>query len=112
MINTIIHSNKTSWGNVWHIITDDGKGHIAASIENENEDTIFLYGLSVIPEVRNHGIGKALICFAENLGIQYNKTRCRLNVEKPKSWLYDFYIKLGYEYWDEDDEYYYLVKYL
>ena len=106
----VIHSNKTFWGHVWHIITDDGHGHVAASIENNKKNTIFLYGLSVIPTSRNKGIGKELIKAVEDIGKENDKHRCILSIEKPKSWLYDFYINLGYEYKKEDKEYIYLIK--
>lgn len=108
----VIHKNKAIWGTVWHIITNDGVGHICVSIENDVEGTIFLSGLSVVSNARNKGIGKKLISEAEKIGIENNKERCRLDVEKTKTWLYDFYTKLGYELWDEDSEYYCLVKYL
>lgn len=111
MIDVVIHSNFTNWGHVWHIITTDGKGHIQADIEYEDNKTIFFSGLSVVPDVRDQGIGKALLAIAENLGKDNDVKRFRLNIEKPKTWLYDYYIKQGYEYWDEDEQYIYLVKY-
>ena len=113
MNNFVYHENKTSWGIVWHIITSDGKGHVAASIEDEEEnDTIFIYGLSVIPEVRNQGIGKQLVKLVEQIGIDRGLHRVRLNVEVEQKELCKYYENLGYEYWDEDKTYFYMIKYI
>jgi len=108
----VIHKNKVSWGTVWHIITDDGMGHVAAEIEDENPNTLFISGLSVYPAARRRGLATALLHEAETLAIDNNVERIRLSVEKPKTWIYGFYIHRGYEFWDEDEEYYYLVKYV
>ena len=107
----VIHKNRTNWGTVWHLITSDGMGHLQAYIEDENPNTMFFCGLSVMPEVRNRGIGKSLLHIGELLGKQYKVERLRLNVEKPDIGLNSYYEKLGYEFWDEDEEYIYLIKY-
>ena len=107
----VIHKNKTSWGTTWHIITSDGMGHIEACIEDDLPETIFFSGLSVMPEKRHQGIGADLISQAEKIGCSYNAERLRINVEKPDNGLYDWYKKLGYAIWDEDDTYIYMVKY-
>ena len=112
MIDFIIHSNLTPWGHVWHIVTTDGKGMVSAEIDNEDENTFFIYGLSVTPDMRKRGIGTELLKAVEQLGKEINKKRFRINIDKPKNdWLYNFYIKQGYEFWDEDEQYIYLVKY-
>jgi ribosomal protein S18 acetylase RimI-like enzyme len=73
---------------------------------------MFIYGLSVYEDARNRGLGSILLHEAETIGINNGVTRLRLIVEKPKTWTYDFYIRRGYEFWDEDEEYVYLVKYV
>jgi len=108
--NFIIHSNLTNWGHVWHIVTNDGKGMITIEYDNDEPDLMFFYGLSVCNDVRNQGIGKALLSAAEKLGLENGKHRFKLHIEKPKSWLYDFYIKQGYSYADEDEDEIFLVK--
>lgn len=112
MIDIIIHSNDTNWGHVWHIVTTDGKGMINAQIEDDDNDTIYFHGLSVTPDKRRQGIGTELVDDAEKLGKELGRKRFRLNIDKPyKDWLYDYYINLGYEYWDEDEYQVYFIKY-
>ena len=108
----VIHKNKISWGTVWHIITDDGMGHIEAQIDNDNSNTLFVSGLSVYEAARRRGLATTMLHKIETLAIDNNIERIRLNVNKPKSWVYDFYIRRGYELWDEDENDYYLVKYV
>ena len=108
----VIHQNKCSWVTVWHIITNDGMGHIAVNIEDENPETLFIYGLSVYEGARNRRLGTMLLNKAESIADNKGVTRLMLNVEKPKTWVYDFYIRGGYELWDEDETYFYLVKYV
>ena len=112
MIDIIIHSNLTSWGHVWHIVTTDGKGIISAEIDDEDKNTIYFYGLSVTPNIRRKGVGTKLLNAAEKLANEIGRTRFRINIDKPEiDWLYDFYKRQGYKFWDEDEEYMYLVKY-
>ena len=111
MIDYVIHKNTTIFGTVWHIITTDGMGHLEATIEDDDIETIFFCSLSVMPEVRGNGIGRSLIKGGESLGKQFRVKRFRLNVEKSDIGLVSYYEKLGYEYLDEDKDYIYLVKY-
>jgi len=108
----VIHKNKISWGTVWHIITDDGMGHVEAQIDNDNPNTLFVSGLSVYEAARRRGLATTMLHEIETLAIDNDIERIRLNVNKPKSWVYDFYIRHGYEFWDEDEDDYYLVKYV
>lgn len=111
----VIHENNVIWGTVWHIITTDGKGHIAAEIEYDDNDVvgdmIFFSGLSVYEDSRNKGYGKSLIAEAESIGIELHIKRFRLNVDKGREDLLEYYKKLGYEVFDEYDNEYKLVKY-
>ena len=108
----VIHKNKISWGTVWHIITNDGMGHVAAQIDNDNPNTLFIWGLSVYESARRKGLATTMLHEIETLAIDNDVERIRLNVNKPKSWVYDFYIRRGYELLDEDEDDYYLVKYV
>ena len=109
----VIHSNKVSWGHVWHIITSNGVGHVALELDNDDLDTMYLYSLSVYQDSRNKGIGKKLMNEAEKIAIENNVYKIKLDIDKPKKqWLYDFYVHLGYEDYKEDDEYIYFKKYL
>ena len=108
----VIHKNKFWWGTSWHIITDDGMGHIEAQMDNDNTDTLFVLGLSVYETARRRGLATIMLHEIETLAIDNDIERIRLNVNKPKSWVYDFYIRRGYEFWDEDEDNYYLVKYV
>jgi ribosomal protein S18 acetylase RimI-like enzyme len=107
----VIHENNVIWGTAWHIITTDGKGHIAASIEYDNNDMIFFSGLSVYEDSRNKGYGKSLIAEAESIGVKSCVKSFRLNVDKGREELLEYYKKLGYEVFDENDNEYELVKY-
>ena len=108
----VIHKNKVFWGTVWHIITDDGMGCVQAQIDNDNPNTLFVSGLSVYEAARRRGLATTMLHEIETLAIDNDIERIRLNVNKPKSWVYDFYIRRGYELWDEDEDDYYLVKYV
>lgn len=108
----VIHKNKISWGTVWHIITNDGMCHVEAQIDNDNPNTLFVSGLSVYEAARRRGLATTMLHEIETLAINNDIKRIRLNVNKPKNWVYDFYIRRGYELWDEDEDDYYLVKYV
>ena len=108
----VIHKNKAIWGTVWRIITDNGMGHIEAQIETDDPNAMFVCGLSVYPAARRRGLATMLLHEVESLAIDNGVNEIRLSVEKPKTWVYDLYIRRGYELVDENDEYYYLVKYV
>ena len=108
----VIHKNKVFWGTVWHIITNDGMGHVQAQIDNDNPNTLFVSGLSVYEAARRKGLATIMLHEIETLAIDNDIERIELNVNKPKSWVYDFYIRRGYELLDEDEDDYYLVKYI
>ena len=113
MIDIVIHSNITNWGHAWHIVTTDGKALISINLDNEDPHRFYFYGLSVSQDIRNKGIGTEMLKAAEKLSIENGGNVFRLNIEKPKKdWLYNFYIKNGYEFWDEDEDEIYLVKYI
>ena len=113
MIDFIIHSNDVPWGHVWHIITNDGKGHIELQYDKDKPNSVFICSLSVTSDKRKQGIGTELLHIAENIAIENGKYFFKLTIDKPKKdWLYDFYINNGYEVHDEDENEIYLVKYI
>jgi ribosomal protein S18 acetylase RimI-like enzyme len=111
-MNFVIHKNNTYWGTVYHIITSDGKGCIEISLDNNESNTAYLSGLSVIPEVRHNGIGTALIKEAEQIAENNEIDKICLSVEKINDSLLRYYQNLNYDLIDEDDDYFYLEKQL
>ena len=106
----VIHENKTFWGVVWHIITSDGNGHLEVSIDNDEDKTMYLCGLSVMPKYRNKGIGKALINIAELIAKDKKISNIKLEYEKIYESLHDYYSKLGYKKINSDNNYIYMGK--
>ena len=69
--------------------------------------------MSVTPELRRKGVGTELLKAAEKLSMENGGNVFRLNVDKPyNDWLYEFYLKNGFEIHDEDEHEIYLVKYV
>jgi ribosomal protein S18 acetylase RimI-like enzyme len=81
-------------------------------VETDNPNAMFVCGLSVYPAARRRGLATTILHEVESLAIDNEVNEIRLSVEKPKTWIRDLYIRRGYELVDENDEYYYLVKYV
>ena len=110
MIKFVIHSVKTPWGNVWHILTNDGYGLCNLEYDEDNDDELFIYGLSVYEIARNKGYGTALINQCERMAKKACYDKVALEVDKTNTKLYNWYVKLGYEKVSEDEYNFKLIK--
>lgn len=93
---------KTSWGEQILISDHKGRGTIRVYRYNDDPNTLYLAGLYVSNNDRNKNLGVELINSAEF----YGSNKLILAV-KGKTWLYDWYTRLGYketDYKSDEDE--------
>lgn len=110
MIKFVIHEVKTPWGHVWHILTNDGYGLCNLEFDEDNDDELFIYGLSVYESARHNGIGTALINQCERMARKGEFDRIALDVDKTDNKLIDWYTRLGYTKVSEDEYNFKMVK--
>lgn len=103
----IIHENKYYWGTVYHIISNDGKAHIACDIRDDGYLNIF--ELFIWPELRGNKLGLELLKQAEQIGIDNNMIEAGLAVENIDK-LINYYKEAGYKQFDKDKHYIYMKK--
>ena len=103
--------NRWYWGENIHLIYEGGYGHCLLEFK---DDTTWGYidGLVVHFSKQNQGIATALIEKAEKLTKDEGFDLIALSVEKERKWQKEWYERLGYEVYDEDDELYYMRKQL
>ena len=70
----------------------------------------YIYGLIVDPEQRRKGIGTELIKYCEDYILSKGFEEARLAVEVGRTFQKEWYIRLGYEVYDEDGDLFYLKK--
>ena len=70
----------------------------------------YIDGLVVHSSRQNQGIATKLIEKAERLTKDEGFDIVALSVEKERKWQREWYKRLGYEIYDEDDELYYMKK--
>lgn len=88
-------------------------GYMYATISFEkSSESMYIYNVCVKEENRNNKLGTWLIRYLENIGIRYNKKFSALTALKDKEWLINWYKKLGYSIYSNDDKYFYMIKYL
>jgi ribosomal protein S18 acetylase RimI-like enzyme len=91
------------------IVCEDGSGIIKVS--QDPEDGVVLSGLSVLPENRNRGIGTSLIKEAERIvRDEIGEEEICLIVESWNKNLIGWYERLGYQVYDCEKDYTYLIK--
>lgn len=72
-------------------------------------DCVFTH-LYVDEKYRNQGHGKQILLEAEQIARDLGTQRIFLKVEKD-SWIHQWYLGCGYQYWsDDDDDYVWLYK--
>lgn len=102
--------NDWNWGSTISIICD-GVGVCGV----EFLDTTswgYIYGLTVSKDYRREGIGSRLINEAERSIILRGFKEVRMDVEKTRKWQFEWYRRLGYEVYHEDEVLYYMKKVL
>lgn len=70
----------------------------------------YVSGLCVHPSRRRQGVAGRLMEKAEEECVNYGYGEIRLDVEKTRRFQFEWYKRLGYEVWAEDDELYYMKK--
>lgn len=94
-MNKVIHHNYWYWGESFTIVIDNGNGIVNIQIDNDNPKRGCISGLSVIDNLRNKGLGNALLSEAENLAIELELTEVYLYAKKD-SFTVDWYKRRGY----------------
>lgn len=105
----ITHTNKWIWGTTQQIITHNGIATVRIEYIDNYSDTASIGGLSVLEEHRKKGYATELMKIAEDEIRKMQKKTIYLSLEK-EEWLYNFYVKLGYVLYDEDEDYKYMSK--
>ena len=95
--------NNWNWGYTIHLIKN-GCSHI--EIEFKNDTTWgYLSGLMVEPRRMKQGIATKLMQKAEEIIKREGLDLAVLSVDKDREWVKDWYERMGYEVYDEDDLY-------
>lgn len=102
----VTHENVWWWGRSYTFITNDGKGMIELSIEDDDERNYFgtIQSLMVHESRRGRGIANALLFMCEQYARQLGLQQVVLCARKG-TWLIDWYKRRGYEIYDENPEY-------
>lgn len=89
-------------GQSLYIMEKNGKSFSTLNwyFEGEYSESIIISNLNVKPEMKKQRLGTRLQLLRENLGIQLGAKYSYLWVDK-NSWMYDWYIRRGYEYYQE-----------
>lgn len=100
--------NRWFWGSTIKLICD-GCGVCEVEFK-DNTDWGYISGLCVHPSRRRQGIATRLMEKAEEEVRYYEYKEIRLDVEKVRRFQYEWYKRLGYEVYYEDEELYYMKK--
>lgn len=100
--------NSWYWGNTITLICD---GCGLCDIEfMKDTDWGYVCSLTVHPSRRRQGIATRLMEKAEELVLSEGYNVIKLAVEKKRVFQYEWYKKLGYEDYDQDEELYHMKK--
>ena len=108
-MEVIYHNCTWWWGETVEIILLSGQGIIEVQLVKSTPNIAYLSGLSVLPECRRQQLGKQLIEYATNIAIDKRKKFLQLSVEKNKEWLINWYKRLGFEIWSEEEHEYSMI---
>lgn len=103
MIKFVIHDVRTPWGQVWHILTNDGYGLCNLEYDEDNDDELTIYGLSVYKSARHQGYATAMINQCERMARKEGFDKISLEVDKTDKNLQAWYKRLGYIRVSEDE---------
>lgn len=102
--------NRWNWGYTCQLI---GDGCSSLVIEfKDDTDWGYLRGLVVHFSKQRQGIATCLIKKAEEIILREGFNIVSLSVEKERKWEFEWYKRMGYEVYDEDEEEYWLRKYI
>ena len=108
-MKVVYHNCTWWWGETVKIIISSGQGIIEVQLDKSTPNIAYLSGLSVLTECRRQQLGKQLIEYATNIAIDKRKKFLQLSVEKNKEWLINWYKRLGFEIWSEEEHVYSMV---
>lgn len=94
--------NACRQGEVFHLVKLDGKAIGYISLTDFGDKTGKLNKIYLDPHVRGKGIGKKLLQFAANWGIQHNLDRMILNVNKNNQRAIKVYQSAGWTHYSEE----------
>lgn len=86
-----------------HLMRKDGLTFCHIYWYNDDNTTIYLESLSVDESIREQGIGTELINMCEEIGITL-KAKFNILAVEICSWMYDWYVKLGYIFYSTHTE--------
>lgn len=104
-----INSEKTNWGIIYYYY---GKNfRFALYIYDDDKNTIYLSNLDVYKNSQKQGIGTAILKFVIKEALNFKAKVILLKCLKT-SYVYNWYLKNGYEYYcqDKDDRRYVWLK--
>lgn len=108
-MKVIYHNCTWWWGETVKIFLSSGEGTIEVQLDKSTPNTAYLSGLSVLPEFRRQQLGKQLIEQATNVAIDKGKKFLQLTVDKTNEWLLNWYERLGFEIWSEEEHEYVMI---
>ena len=108
-MKVIYHNCTWWWGETVKIFLSGGEGTIEVQLDKSTPNTAYLSGLSVLPESRRQQLGKQLIEYATNVAIDKGKKLLQLSAEKNNDWLVNWYKRLGFEVWSEEEHEYSMI---
>lgn len=108
-MKVIYHNCTWWWGETVKIILSSGQGIIEVQLDKSTPNIAYLSGLSVLPECRRQQLGKQLIEYATNIAIDKGKKFLLLTADKTNEWLVNWYKRLGFEIWSEEEHQYVMI---
>ena len=108
-MSTIVEiDERWTWGLSVMLICD-GYGVCQVQFKN-GTDWGYVCGLMVHKSKRRQGIATRLMKRVEEIVKDFGYDKIMLEVETDRLFQYEWYVRLGYERWEEDDELYYMQK--
>jgi len=95
--NFIYHLQVLDWGEYFHIIERGGLAICSAYIFNDNDEALYIEGLSVNECIRKRKMGTILLDMYEILAIEMKRRYILLFVQKG-SWVEEWYLRRGFVY--------------
>lgn len=102
--------NRWHWGESINLISE-GCGLLKLEFV-DGTHWGFISGLVVHPSRQKQGIATGLMMKAEDIVKNEGFDLIAISVEKDREWQFNWYKRLGYEVYDEDDDEYWLRKYI
>ena len=108
-MKVIYHNCTWWWGETVKIILSSGQGIIEVQLDKSTPNIAYLSGLSVLPESRRNQLGTQLIAYATNVAIDKGLKFLQLTADKTNEWLVNWYKRLGFEIWSEEEHQYVMI---